>query len=450
MGLQNRENPASGRLTTWKEIAAFLGRDESTVKRWEGARGLPVRRVPGQGRASVFAYQHELQAWLDSSGAGVAASAEAEIPDTLRETGVFQKPRRLWVASCAIAAAFGLALAVFWFRAPVVPAQATKPHDPLAMEYYKSGLHEWQTRTPSGLARAVNDFNSAIRRDPSYAEAYVGLANTYNLLREFTLMPPNEAYAKARSASMHAIALDPSLAGAHAALAFTDFYWLRDVPGADAEFKRAIALDSGSANTHHWYATFLMTIGDFRSARDQIEKAAELDTESAAILADKALILFYERDAQRANDLLMQIERDQPLFASPHYYLSVIDLTRGNDLGYLQEMKLYADSMHDANGAMLASAGQKGLTLQGHEGMLQSLLAAQLPLYASNKLSAYAVAQTYALLGDKQNALAYLRISLSRQEPEIMGLKINPLLASLRTEPNFAKLLVSVGLRGRA
>jgi hypothetical protein len=90
--------------------------------------------------------------------------------------------------------------------------------DALAAGLYRSGLHAWQTRSPSGLARAEKDFSEAIKRDPHYAEAYAGLAGVYDLEGEFTTVQPDRAYPAAAAAARHAIALDSRLADAHAAL----------------------------------------------------------------------------------------------------------------------------------------------------------------------------------------------------------------------------------------
>jgi len=444
MNIQNPGKFRVVRLTTWKQIASFVGRDERTVKRWEETRGLPVRRLPGNGRASVFAYEHELQAWLDG-----ISKQEMDPPDV---PVVSERPLpNIWAVRSLIALAtagiFVLAalLGLWWLRSSN-GSDVPGTRDAAAAEYYQSGLHDWQTRTPSGLARAVTDFNNAIRRDPRFAEAFVGLANTYNLMREFTTMPASEAYAKAADAATRAIAIKPSLASAHSALAFTRFYWRRDVSGASREFQRAIALDPNSATAHHWYATFLMTVGDVPAARTQIEQAARLDPESAAILTDKGLILFYAGEMRQSLVLLRQMESDQPLFASPHLYLSAIYLVQGDDAGYLRELKLEAEALHDANGAALATSGTSGLRSGGHSGMLRAQLATHLAAYSNGGDTAYAIAQTYALLGDQHNALAYLSASLSRQEPEIAGMKINPLLASLRGTREFQRLLHFSGL----
>ncbi|HWE06455.1 MAG TPA: tetratricopeptide repeat protein, partial [Rhizomicrobium sp.] len=364
MSVENGGN--ARRLTTWKEIATFLGRDERTVKRWEESRGLPVRRVPGSGRASVFAYAHELQAWLD----GTQPEPAAVPPPAARP--------KFAIAVTALAVVLAVAGAATWFlNLPPWPSRAPV-RDPVAVVLYRSGLHEWQTRTPSGLTRAVKDFNAAIARDPTYAQAYEGLAETYNLMREYTSMPADEAYAKARDAATRAIALDPSLAGAHAALAFVDFYWLRKVPDARREFARAVELDPKNAEARHWYATFLMTVGEFDAALREIEKASELDSESSAILSDKGLILYYAGRTGDALKLLAQMETDQPELASPPFYLSVIDLVRGDNESHLREMKHHAVVTHDAGEAALAVAGAKGLAQSGRAGMLSGELSARL------------------------------------------------------------------------
>ena len=111
-------------------------------------------------------------------------------------------------------------------------------------------------QAPESLNRALDDFTQSIVRDSNYAPAYVGLANCYNLLREYTLMPATEAYPGAMAAAKRAIVLDDSLAEAHNSLAFVDFYWSWDAPGAEREFQRAIALDPNSAVAHHGMPRF--------------------------------------------------------------------------------------------------------------------------------------------------------------------------------------------------
>jgi Tfp pilus assembly protein PilF len=430
-------NSGERRLTSWKEIAAFVGRDERTAKRWEESRGLPVRRVPGKGRASVFAYTDEIEAWLKGA-APVALPAQEPAPAP-RHRGA--QHLRAWAAaaiSCLIIAGVGAVLA----GRSLVLEHAAPAHvpDSVAAGFYRAGLHDWQTRTPSGLARAIVSFNAAVARDPHYAAAYAGLADAYNLEGEFAAMPASQAYPLAARAAAQAIALDPSLAEAHAALAFVDFYWTRDVKGADSEFRRAISLAPGNAVAHHWYATYLMTAGAYGAALSEIEKAERLDAESNAIPADKALILFYAGRGAEAVKLLTQLEDDAPGFASPHQYLAMMRLLNGEDAAYLREAMLGATTRHDSVEMAVAQAGAKGLAQAGHAGMLHAILDAQRRFYAQGRLAAYRVAETCAELGDAQGALRWLTTSVALHEPDGIGIKTGPAFAALRHNAQFQSL----------
>lgn len=439
MAAENGKTSARHRLTSWKEIAAFVGRDERTVKRWEESRGLPVRRVPGTGRASVFAYGDEIEAWMR----GDSSAAQGLLRPTASPE--MERRKRPGLGLLSVAALLVAVAAAYLLQRENAPLAPRYIPDPVAQEYYRSGLHAWQTRTPSGLARAVSDFNSAVARDPRYAAAYAGLADAYNLEAEFTAVPAVQAYPKAAAAAERAITLDSTLASAHAALAFAEFYWSRDIAAAKREFVRALALDPANADTHHWYATFLMTVGESGSALTEIGKAEALDSESTAIPADKALILFHAGKTADAVRLLTQLESDQPAFASPHRYLATIWRSEGSDGAYLRELKLLALARHDARDLSLADAGARGLAKSGHDGMLRAMLAVRHTLYASGKEPAYEVAANCAELGDADCAIAYLAISIARHEPENVALKIDPWFASLRRDSRFPALLVRAG-----
>jgi Tfp pilus assembly protein PilF len=285
----------------------------------------------------VYAYTDELAEWLD--GAKIAAEHDPEsTPDSLRgvaadagteqnvenggETGAqaaatvahagfvdrrvgdrrsgahgsvresaWPAGRYLAILAAVLVAAL-LAVTVVR-RASSARAVRTTPAalrhhtpDPEAEQLYLKGIYYWQKRTPETLNQAVDYFTQAVVRDPQYAEAYVGLADCYNLLREYSVMPPSEAYPRAMAAAKRAIALDDSLSGAHSSMAFVDFYWSWDVASAQHEFERAIELDPKSVIAHHWYATFLLALASFPQSLEEIEKAQQLDPESNAILAD--------------------------------------------------------------------------------------------------------------------------------------------------------------------
>ncbi|MBV9911170.1 MAG: tetratricopeptide repeat protein, partial [Sinobacteraceae bacterium] len=295
------------RLKTWKEIASFFGCDERTVRRWEETRELPVRRVPNSARSAVFAYECELRAWLNKEqppgtdpGRTIGAAGEME-------SGRSWLVRRLaarWLFAVLALTLAGAAGALWFVSAQNGTGLGRHRPTPDAERFYQAGLYGWQSRTPAGLTQAVDDFTQAIVRDPQYAEAYAGLATCYNLLREYTAMPPDYAFPRAKAAAERAIALDPSLPDAHTALAFVDFYWLHNTAGARHEFQRAIALAPRNAQAHHWYATFLLNLREFPLALTEIEEAQQLDAESSSILADKGAILLYSGRTGEAAVLL--------------------------------------------------------------------------------------------------------------------------------------------------
>lgn len=308
------------------------------------------------------------------------------------------------------------------------------------------GIYYWQKRTPETLNQAVDYFTQAVVRDPQYAEAYVGLADCYNLLREFSLMPPSEAYPRAQAAAKRAIALDDSLSGAHSALGFVDFYWSWDAASAQREFVRALTLDPNSAVAHYWYGTFLLHLGRFSESLEEIERAQKLDPNSKSILADKGLVLFHDGQKQQAVELLKQLSATEPDFLSPHNYLAIIHLARGEYPQYLAESRRGATLLHDQARLEIVAAGEKGLARAGAHGMWSAMLKEQQRLRAEGKVSAYDLARTYALLGRKQEALVALQTAYQQHEPELVSMRVDVALSSLHDEPRFRELLSQVGL----
>src|ERR1700685_465161 len=378
----SNDNPRNGkRLDTWKEIGGFFGRDERTVKRWEMTRKLPVHRVPGGGRANVYAYEGELTEWLrsndpqggsgqedvvaDSNGSSLAGSSGTaevgleEASNGERESGGFGSgEKRSWRGSGLILVvllivAVGAGLLIYksrdWLGLGGSTAAKTGAHQvaPESEQLYLKGIYYWHNRTPESLNQAVDYFTQAIVRDPNNAEAYVGLANCYNLLREYSTMPDDEAYPRAMAAAKRAIALDDSLSGAHSSLGFGEFYWSWDAPGAEKEFRRAIELDPKSVNAHHWYATMLMSLGREKESLGEIEKAQQLDPQSTAILADQGLIIYHNEQKERAVAQLKQLEAAEPGFLSPHNYLAAIYYAGHDCKNYLAESKAAATVQHD-------------------------------------------------------------------------------------------------------
>jgi tetratricopeptide (TPR) repeat protein len=436
------------RLETWKEVAAFFGKDERTVKRWEAERGLPVHRLPGAARSRIYAETAELEAWLagradPGADAGfVVAAAGAAIAAA--------PPRRLPVLATAGAAALALAVGVLALAWPqlttrtMAPPASSQPPSLAAQRLYLAGMDDWSRRTPDSLHRAVDEFTQAIHITPGYAEAYVGLANCYNLLREFTLMPPAQAYPLAKAAAQRALALNGRLASAHAALGFVDAYWDWDVPGARREFQQAIALEPASDLNHHWYATFLSAQGEFPASLAEFQKAEALNPTSLAIRSDHGLVLWEAGRRAEGVAMLQAVERTDPKFLSPHRYLSGIHLAEGRDGDYLREAETAARLTDDRQRLALIDAGRAGLARGGRRGMLQAMLDEELRQYRYGALSAFRVAETYALMGEQDLALAYLQTSIDRREEEAVNMVTDTAFLPLRSLPRYRLLVARI------
>ncbi len=315
-----------------------------------------------------------------------------------------------------------------------------------ARSLYLEGRYYWNKRTPADLQKALELFTQATVVDPNYAQAYVGLADCYNLLREYSAMPESEAYPKAMAAAQRAIELDDSLADAHNSLAFGLFYWSVDPVRAEQEFRRALALNPNCDLAHHWYATFLVTIGRTREALEQIETAQMLNASSTSILADKGLILYYAGRTEEAVALLKQIEQTEPSFLSSHRYLALINLMTANYEGYLAEAKHVAVMSKNNRELEIVNAATKGFHNGGFRNMLEAMLSEEKTLYAKGDISAVRVAETCSLLGHSQEALAYLKLARERREPGLAGLLIDPQLRGLRDDPSYRELISHVGL----
>jgi DNA-binding winged helix-turn-helix (wHTH) protein/Tfp pilus assembly protein PilF len=323
------------------------------------------------------------------------------------------------------------------------------PHAPAnrdAEDLYLKGRFYWNKRTPESLNQAVDAFSQAIARDPNYAEAYVGLADCYNLLREFSAIPANEAYFKAFAAAKKAVELDPDSADAHASLAFVSFWGMWDANDAEKEFRRAIELDPNNAKAHHWFATFLHGIRRHDEALAEIEVARKLDPNASSVLADQGLLLWEAGHREEGVQLLKQLEAAEPGFASPHRYLRFAYFATSDDRNYLAEFKAEALLTHDDAQLAQASAAEKGFTAGGERGMLQSLLAEQMTLYTRGKLSPYILAETEGRLGNSDETLKYLTMCVQSHDALTLNISEDENFNSLRHNPAFEKLIAIIGL----
>ena len=316
-----------------------------------------------------------------------------------------------------------------------------------AEEFYLKGRYYWEKRTPDSLNKAVDSFTQAVVHDPGYAPAYVGLADCYNLLREYTVMPASEAYPRALAAAKKAVELDPPVLRGARLAGFCVFLWYVGLLAtADREFRRAIELNASNGRAHHWYATYLASRRRFPEALAEIDRAQALEPASKSVLADKGSILFDAGWLQEATALLQQMAETEPDFVSPHRYLALIYLQTGDYPHYLVQARSEAVLMHDSSALAVVEATENGFAAGGGKGLLKALREQQTRFYERGQLSPYFLASTCSLLGNKQDALRYLKIAYAQHLDGMTSIATNRAFDNLHNEPAFQQLVTEVGL----
>lgn len=475
--------PKKDILQGWKDIAAYVSRDVRTVKRWEKQRGLPVRRMPGEGRANVYALIPELDNWL-SIGGSAETNAQTQSQPTGPDSSLAQPvtvqpvsevlparpgfsryrmtPRRRWIFATAaiicLGAVAALAVGITGrFRQqdtadlppfnPTQTAQVIKHSSKVSGvdALYLRGIYFYEQRTPETLERALKCFKEAIAKDPGYAPAYAGLAQVYNLVREYSMMPDAEAYPKAQAAAERAIALDPNLSEAHASLGFVKFFWDGDAVNAENEFKTSIALDPHSALAHHWYGSMLTHQARFAESLAQLDLAQRLQPTSTSILSDKAFALGLSGHRNEASDMLQELLNEDPQSPPPHYILALLSLVEPRDIPrYLNEMRRFADLRHDSDRLRMLDVLEPAYRSGGAKAMWSALLAEEEHHHPSRNDRTKLMADAEALLGRSEDSLRDLAQQAARRDPSMIGIAIDPLLDSVRHDPRFAAIVKSV------
>jgi tetratricopeptide (TPR) repeat protein len=479
------------RLIGWKAIGQFLGCTERTARRWEADRALPVHRIPGGARSSVWASPEELTAWLRTHADEVeaaqatpaphasapdeeAAPADPEpagqsspkSPDALppkppleasasepaREAAA--APRRPWLWRAVIAAAVllllgGIAAGLVESRHSAQRAQrfselSRTPYDDNAEArvLYLNARFEFSKRSAESLASAGRDFGQLVQRYPERPAGWSGLAETFLLLREFGTVPDNVAYPEAARAARTAIALDSKQSTAWLDEAYVTWWWKGDSVRAFHQFATALQLDPSSARAHHWFATALAAHGDFTSAVAEISRARALSPDTPAIVADEAYIAWGSGEQPAAAmAALERLTRTDPQFESPHFYLSRIYLLQGRDADFLREAQVAAQLRGQQDVLDNLHLAEARLHSGGRAAMLAQLAQAESDRWRAGRGSAVFVAQYDALAGNRSGMLQWLAIAEAHHDPYLPTLRGQPEFTAVRTDPAFLAVM---------
>ncbi len=583
----------SGRLESWKEIAAYLGRDVRTVQRWEKKEGLPVRRLQHDKLGTVYAYKSEIDEWREQrtslpeeaagneanghTDASAAESVETHVP-------AFRSARRTWLrvgaavclALVAVAAwivrqvqmrpttppgrisiavlpftnlsgdpqqdyftdgmteelitqlgtlhgdrlhVIALASSMTYKHSDKTPRQIarelkvdyvlngtvrrdgnrvriaahlvhassdaalwnesydrdlrdilglqsevadaiarsislrldtqtrrSRPVNPESYEGYLKGRFFWNKRTAEDLYRAIREFEAATQKDPEYAPAYVGLADCYALLgsAEMGALAPNAAMPKAKAAAAKALSLDAGLAEAHAAMAYVNLVYDWDWAAAEAEFKRAIALNPAYATAHQWYALYFNALGRTPEAIAELTTAQELDPRSPAIRSALSEAYYLGRQYDRA-----AAESKEALQLDPRFVLGYLTLAR---------TYLYAGKPDEAlavfDQAKAVSAMTPAMSMfeadawarKGDNGPALKMVSALMTARNTGYVPALYIAGLYTSMGDRAQAFHWLDQAFQERCEYLIYLNHDPMADTLRPDEHFRLLIEKLAL----
>jgi serine/threonine protein kinase/tetratricopeptide (TPR) repeat protein len=339
--------------------------------------------------------------------------------------------------SAAIVDALRLKLVDKGGRRPSRPA--TTDHE--AYNLYLKGRYHWNKRTTTGINRGLEFFKQAIERDPTYALAYAGIADSY-LMKED--IQPMDAYAKARAAALKAIELDSSLAEPHASLALVALSNDYDWAAAERELKRAIELNPSYATAHQWYAIYLLCVSRVDEAMAEIRRARELDPLSLIINVAVAFLTYLTR---RYDDALIECRKVLDMdssFPVAHMPLAFIYEQKGErDKAVAEYEKLFSYEGQEET----AKAIREAYAASGYEAAMREMVKQMLSRMGSGRPPLGFIAHVLAQIGDTDEAIACAEKAYEERTQEIYTLAVDPAFDPIRSDPRFQDVVRRIGLK---
>jgi len=316
--------------------------------------------------------------------------------------------------------------------------------NPEAYELYLKGRYYWNKQTSSDSATAISYFNQAIAKDPGYALAYSGLADAYWAGYGDA---PSEVYPKSNAAARKALELDATLAHPHAVLGASETEYDWDFAGGEAEYKKALELDPNDATAHWFYAFDIGMIGGRgQEALAEINRAHQLDPLSSVIGVVIGNVHMWARRYDEAIVVCKKMANENPTFAEAHSCLASTYWAKRMYPEVIKEWKVYSQLSGDEKQSEFDSALEQSFRSGGWNGALGKGIQVRLAQRKKAYYSAYKIAQLYADLGNKDQVFKWLNTAYQERDFNLIGLKTDFLLDTLRSDPRFTELVRKVGL----
>jgi tetratricopeptide (TPR) repeat protein len=307
-----------------------------------------------------------------------------------------------------------------------------------AFHLYLKGRFFWNKRTEEGIQKGIEYYRQAIEADPTYALAYAGLAESYMTLGYWGYLSPGEAFPKVKAWALKALDIDDQLAEAHVPLGAVLFHE-RDLESAENEVQRAIGISPNYPRAHQVYGEVLTSLGEFDAAAGELRQALEVDPLSAVLHAVDAQSSYYARRFEEAIQKCRKSLEIEPVFAFAHFVLGLASEQLGRFEDAVEHLQ---EPLEEARASPVIHAELgRAYALWGKEAEARQILHGLERTRAEKYVPAYSLAQIYAGLDDRDNALLWLERANEERSARMVFMRVEPAFDALRSNPRFQDLL---------
>jgi serine/threonine protein kinase/TolB-like protein/Tfp pilus assembly protein PilF len=317
--------------------------------------------------------------------------------------------------------------------------------DSEAYELYLKGRYQLNRLTDDGFRKGRDYFQDAIEKDPGYALAYAGLANAYNMLGGFNVLPPKEVYPKAREAATKALELDESLSEAHAALGDVAISYDWDFPAAEQRFRRALEINPSNSDAHKINGFYLSAMGRFDEALKEMKHAQQLNPLSLELIAGIGEVLYVQRQYDQATDQYQRALEMDVNSGFAYWALGRTFTAKGRYNEAIETLQKSIPLSGDSPDERAELA--RTYALAGRRDEALKVLNELKQLSERKHVSPTVIAAIYGALGDKDQAFAWLNKAFETRDFILVLLKVEPMFDPLRDDPRFTALMKRVGLQ---
>ena len=317
---------------------------------------------------------------------------------------------------------------------------STRQVDPEAHEAYLRGNFYWNRSSCDGSQKGLSSYQQAVAKDPTFAAAYVGLAQAYFTLGDWHCSRYEEAFSKSKAAALRALELDPSLGPAHTWLGTLASFYEWDWDNAEREYSQAVQLSPNYAPAHLLYAVFLVSMAKQEQGLAEMRKALELDPTAEFTNMVSVHILYLARQYDRAIEQAIRAMQLYPDSGGTYFWLGVVYERKGM---YEQALEAYlkSESIEGAKPEELSAfrAAYQKSGIKGYWRQVRDAVTRDGPETCS-------MAQIYARLGETDQIMGYLNWAFRNHCPSIRTLKVDSFYDNLRDDPRFKELVARLNL----